>query len=131
MDTFYNNNPQGNSNGFYEQQRYFREMEKYNNRLLAKMQGLQRVPTVTYKMVEEAIAYNLSNLYNVPVTAWSFARVSEIPTGMLWRHACAPLGVVAWEAVDFQLYTTPVKLIYCVGCGKVIYYMEKQETGYY
>lgn len=118
------------NNGVYEQQRFYREMEKYNQRLLAKMQGLQKVPTVSYKMMEEALALNLSQIYNVPVNVWSFARLTELPQVEVWRHACPHLGVVGGNSIDFNLYTTPARFTFCTACGKVIYYMEKQETTY-
>lgn len=114
----------------YEQQRIAKEMQKYNNRIIAKMHGLHQVPKVTQKMVEEALAVNLSSIYNVPYTVFTFAKVSNEDNQQYWKHACAPTGVTNLPVYNMQLYTTPIYFTCCPQCAKITYTYERQEDTY-
>lgn len=115
----------------YGDQRFMRELDKYNSRLVAKMNNLAKVPHVTKQMVLEAIHNAVSSSYGyVDFNALTYKQYDDMPPRNVWRHACYHMGLIQSEMYVTYVYTTEVYFTFCVGCGVVHYYYEKRGEEY-
>lgn len=111
----------------FEQNQFNKELDKYNNRLLAKMNNLQTVPKVTTPKVKTALHQLITTTYGqVAESQITFVQLEEIPHNNLWRHACYYVGLVGGSCYTTRVYTTDIYFIFCPSCLTVHFYYEKK-----